>query len=143
MRVLALDVGDKTIGIALSDELGITAQGLFTLARTSVKRDTDEVLTLVRERGAGRVLVGLPINLDGSDSMQTTKVRDFAQKLENKMRSNGLAGIPVTLHDERFTTKIAERVLIEADMRREKRKGIIDRQAAVVLLQDWLDTNTP
>jgi len=85
------------------------------------------------------VVVGLPINLNGTDSIQTKKVRDFTSKLENKLRSNAMADIEVALHDERFTTKIAERALIEADMSRKKRAEIIDRQAAIVILQSYLE----
>jgi putative Holliday junction resolvase len=140
---LALDVGDKTIGIALSDELGITARGLFTLERVSDKKDTGKILALVCEHDCGAVVVGLPINLNGTDSVQTQKVREFAARLENKLRSNGKADVPVILHDERFTTKIAERVLIEADVSRKKRKEVIDKQAAVVILQSYLRETHP
>jgi putative Holliday junction resolvase len=138
LRALALDVGDKTIGVALSDELGITARGLFTLERVSEKKDTGKILDLVSEHNCGVVVVGLPINLNGTDSVQTQKVRQFAARLENKLRSNGKADVSVTLHDERFTTKIAEQVLIEADVSRKKRKEVIDKQAAVVILQSYL-----
>ena len=139
-HVLALDVGDKRIGIAISDALGITAQGITTVRRESIKKDTDAILSLIRENSCRRVVVGLPINLNGSDSIQTEKVRGFAEKLKNKLRSNGLAEVEVVYHDERFTTKIAEAVLIEADMRREKRREIIDRQSAVVILQSYLSS---
>ena len=141
MRSLALDVGDKRIGVAISDELGVTARGIFVIERTSDKSDTSRILEAVRENGAARVVVGLPLNLNGTDSLQTGKVREFAAKLENKLRSNGMPDIKVILHDERFTTKIAESVLIEADMRREKRREIIDSQAAAVILQSWLNSN--
>jgi putative Holliday junction resolvase len=137
---LALDVGDKTIGVALSDELGITARGLFALERVSPKRDTGKILALLEEYACGAVVVGLPINLNGTDSLQTVKVREFAVRLENKLRSNGKSDVPVILHDERFTTKIAEQALIEANMRREKRRAIIDQQAAVVILQSYLES---
>jgi putative Holliday junction resolvase len=135
-----LDVGDKTIGVALSDELEITARGLFTLERVSDKKDAGKLLTLVEEHGCGAVVIGLPINLNGSDSKQTLKVRTFAVRMENMLRSNGKSNVPVILHDERFTTKIAEKVLIEANMSREKRRTIIDKQAAVVILQSYLSS---
>jgi putative Holliday junction resolvase len=138
-RILALDVGDATIGVAISDDLGITARGLFTIRRTNQKADTQKILETIKEEGATAVVVGLPINLNGTDSIQTKKVRDFTSKLENKLRSNAMADIEVVLHDERFTTKIAERVLIEADMSRKKRAEIIDRQAAIVILQSYLE----
>jgi putative Holliday junction resolvase len=139
-RILALDVGDKTIGVALSDPLGITAQGLFTYERVSQKRDTTAITDLIREHEASAVVIGLPINLDGSDSVQTEKVREFTAKLTNKLRSNGMSYVEIILYDERFTTKIAQSVMIEAGMRREKRKEIIDRQAAVVILQGYLES---
>ena len=140
-RVLALDVGDKTIGIALSDELKIRAQGLMTYERIGMKKDTAKIIELIKENNCDTVVIGLPINLDGSDSIQTEKVRDFRLKLENKLRSTG-GGLQNTLiewQDERFTTVIAEEVLIAADVSREKRKKIIDKQAAVVILQSYLD----
>jgi putative Holliday junction resolvase len=137
---LALDVGDVSIGVAVSDELGITARGLFTLKRTNIKADMREILETVRKEGAGAVVVGLPINLNGTDSIQTGKVREFATRLGNSLRSNAMADVEVILHDERFTTKIAERALIEADMSRKKRAKIIDKQAAIVILQSYLDS---
>ncbi|MDR1496766.1 MAG: Holliday junction resolvase RuvX [Clostridiales Family XIII bacterium] len=140
MRRLALDVGDATIGVALSDELGITARGLFTIQRTDVKSDMRKIMETVKEEGARAVVVGLPLNLDGSDSVQTQKTRDFAAKLGNRLRSNAMADVDVVLYDERFTTKMAERVLIEADMSRKKRAKIIDKQAAVIILQSYLES---
>lgn len=140
-RTLALDVGDKTIGIAISDELGIIAQGLMTYERIGVKKDTNKILELVQEYKVGTVVIGLPLNLNGTDSIQTEKVRDFRTKLENKFRSTG-SGLQNTIfewQDERFTTIIAEDVLIAADLSREKRKQVIDKQAAVVILQSYLD----
>jgi putative Holliday junction resolvase len=139
-RILALDVGDKTIGVALSDALGITAQGLFTYERISLKRDTTAIIELIDEHDVSSVVIGLPINLDGTDSVQTEKVREFTEKLGNKLRSTGRSDVGIIMHDERFTTKIAASVMIEAGMRREKRKEIIDRQAAVVILQSYLES---
>jgi putative Holliday junction resolvase len=137
---LALDVGDVSIGVAVSDELGITARGLFTIKRTNIKADMQEILETARAEGVKAIVVGLPINLDGTDSIQTGKVRDFAIRLGNSLRSNAMADVEVVLHDERFTTKIAERVLIEADMSRKKRAKIIDKLAAIVILQSYLDS---
>ena len=85
------------------------------------------------------IVMGLPLNLDGSDSIQTEKVRAFRTMLENKMKSNAIKGVEIVYQDERFTTKIAESVLIEADVSRKKRKDVIDKQAAVIILQSWLD----
>ena len=141
MRILALDIGDKRIGVAISDELGVTARGLSTIERISYKNDTDAVIGIVREHQVACIVAGLPLNLDGSDSVQTVKTREFTKKLADKLRSNGLASVSVELHDERFTTKIAENVLIEADLSRKRRKDIIDKQAAVVILQSWLDSH--
>ena len=121
MRILGLDIGDKTIGVAVSDPLFISAQGVTTIERITI-------------------VSGLPLMLSGEDSPQTQKVREFVEKLQNKARSTGMK-LEFVFQDERFTTKIAEDVLIAADMRREKRKTIIDRQAAVIILQSYLDAN--
>lgn len=126
--------------MALSDALGITARGLTTIIRSSDKKDTGTIMDILKENDCSAVVIGLPIKLDGSDSPQTEKVRGFSSKLGNKLKSNGLSSIEIIFHDERFTTKIAEQVLIEADLSREKRKTIIDRQAAIVILQSYLDS---
>ncbi len=140
MRAISLDVGDKTIGVALSDPLGITANGLMTIERVGIRKDADKVLDLVREHECSVIVMGLPLNLNGSDSVQTQKVRDFRTMLENKMKSTGMKGIGVVFQDERFTTRIAENVLIEADVSRARRKKVIDKQAAVLILQSYLDS---
>ena len=140
MRAISSDVGDKTIGVALSDMLGITANGLMTIDRIGIRKDADKVLNLVKEHGCDTIVIGLPLNLDGSDSVQTQKVRDFRKMLENKMMSTGIKDIRVVFQDERFTTKIAENVLIEADVSRKKRRQVIDKQAAVIILQSFLDS---
>ena len=140
MRAISLDVGDKTIGVALSDMLGITANGLMTIDRIGIRKDADKVLNLVKEHGCDTIVIGLPLNLDRSDSVQTQKVRDFRKMLENKMMSTGIKDIRVVFQDERFTTKIAENVLIEADVSRKKRRQVIDKQAAVIILQSFLDS---
>jgi putative Holliday junction resolvase len=139
MRILALDVGTKTIGVAVSDPLGITAQGITTIERIGIKKDTNKVVNFVKEYECSEVVLGLPINLDGSDSIQTEKVYEFRTKLENKFRSTGLVNVKIEWQDERFTTVIAERVLIEADVSRKNRKKVIDKQAAVIILQSYLD----
>lgn len=140
MRKIGLDVGDKTVGIALSDELGITAQGLMTLQRIGIRKDTGKILDMVKEYNCDTIVIGLNLKLDGTDSPQTEKVREFRTMIENKLRSSGMKGIEVVWQDERFTTVIAERVLIEADVRREERKKVIDKQAAVIILQSYLDS---
>mgnify|MGYP004727535373 FL=1 len=139
MKAISLDVGDKTIGVALSDALMLTAQGLMTIERIGIRKDADKVLALVKEHGCDTIVMGLPLNLDGSDSIQTEKVRAFRTMLENKMKSNAIKGVEIVYQDERFTTKIAESVLIEADVSRKKRKDVIDKQTAVIILQAWLD----
>ncbi len=140
MRIIGLDVGDKTIGIALSDPLGITAQGISTYERVGIKKDTGHIVDMIRSNDCDTVVVGLPLNLDGSDSIQTEKVREFAEKLGNKLKSNGLAHVEVVFQDERLTTVQAERVMIEADLSRAHRKKIVDRQAAIIILQSYMDS---
>lgn len=140
MRKIALDVGDKTIGVALSDELGITGQGLTTIERVGIRKDCGKVMDLIREYGCDTVVIGLPLNLNGTDSVQTEKVREFRTMLENKMRSTGMQKVNVVWQDERFTTVMAERVLIDADVSRKKRKDVIDKQAAVIIMQSYLDS---
>ena len=139
MRKLGLDVGDKTIGVAVSDELDITAQGVTTIDRVGIRKDAGKVMDYVREYDCDTVVMGLPINLDGSDSVQTEKVREFRTMLENKMRSSGMADVKVEWKDERFTTVIAERVLMEANMKRKSRKEVVDKQAAIIILQSYMD----
>ncbi|MGN0659718.1 MAG: Holliday junction resolvase RuvX [Emergencia sp.] len=140
LRKIALDVGDKTVGIALSDPLGITAQGLMTLERVGIRKDTGKILDLVKEYDCDTIVIGLPKKLDGTDSIQTEKVYEFRTMLENKMRSTGMKGIEVVWQDERLTTVMAEKVLIEADVSRRKRKEVIDKQAAVLIMQSYLDS---
>lgn len=139
MRKLGLDVGDKTIGVAVSDELDITAQGVTTIDRIGIRKDAGKVMDYVQEYDCDTVVMGLPINLDGSDSVQTEKVREFRTMLENKMRSSGMADVKVEWQDERFTTVIAERVLMEANMKRKSRKEVVDKQAAIIILQSYMD----
>ena len=140
MRKIGLDVGDKTVGIAVSDELGYTAQGVTTLERVGIRKDTGKILEMIKEYGCDTVVIGLPLNLSGEDSVQTEKVRKFRAMLENKLRSSGMKDVNVVWQDERLTTVMAERVLIEADVSRAKRKQVIDKQAAVLILQSYLDS---
>lgn len=139
MKIIALDVGDKTIGVALSDDLLITAQGLMTIERVGSRKDAGKVMDLIKEYKCDTVVIGLPKNLNGTDSIQTEKVYDFRTLLENKMKSSGMKDVSILWQDERFTTQIAEKVLIEADVSRKKRKDVIDKQAAVLILQGYLD----
>lgn len=140
MKKMALDVGDKTIGVAVSDPLLITAQGIMTIERVGIKKDTTKVMELIKEHNCDTVVIGLPKKLDGTDSIQTEKVYEFKERLENKLRSSGMADIKIVYQDERLTTVMAERVLIEADVSRKGRKKVIDKQAAVLILQSYLDS---
>ena len=139
MKKLALDVGDKTIGVAVSDALNITAQGVNTIERVGIRKDAGKVMDYIKEFDCDTVVIGLPKKLDGTDSPQTEKVYEFKTMLENKMRSTGMAHIKVEFYDERLTTVMAEKVLIEADVSRKGRKKVIDKQAAVLILQGYLD----
>ena len=140
MKKIALDVGDKTIGVAVSDALNITAQGVTTIERVGIRKDSGKVMDYIREFDCDTVVIGLPKKLDGTDSPQTEKVYEFKTMLENKMRSSGMGHVKIEFYDERLTTVMAEKVLIEADMSRGKRKKVIDKQAAVIILQSYLDS---
>lgn len=140
MKKIALDVGDKTIGVALSDDLLYTGQGLMTIQRVGIRKDASKVIDLVREYKCDTIVVGLPKRLDGTDSPQTEKVHEFKNMLENKLLSLGMSkDVRIVYQDERLTTVMAEKVLIEADVSRKKRKQVIDKQAAVLIMQGYLD----
>ena len=139
-KIMALDVGDKTIGVAVSDALLLTAQGITTIDRISIRKDTTKVLELIKEHNCGTLIIGLPLNLDGTYSVQTENVKDFKLMMDNKLMSSGMKDVKTKFQDERFTTVMAEKVLIEADMSRKKRKKVIDKQAAVLILQSYLDS---
>ena len=131
-RIVALDVGDRRIGIAVSDPLGLTAQPVETYTRVGYGPDTRRIAQLAQQYGTNRILCGLPLNMDGTQGFQTQKVREFAGKLTE-------AGFVVEFYDERMTTVLAEGALLEADMRRENRKKKVDMVAAVMILQSYLD----
>ena len=132
-RILALDVGDKRIGIAVSDPLGITAQGLETYTRTEPEADIKYILELAQRYKPVKLLFGMPRNMDGSYGFQAQKVKAFADSvLENWDGEHDF-------FDERLTTSVAERVLIEADVSWQKRRKVIDKMAAVVILQGYLE----
>ena len=131
-RIVALDVGDRRIGIAVSDPLGITAQPIETYTRVGYGPDTRRIAQLAQQYDTNRILCGLPLNMDGTQGFQTQKVREFAEKLTE-------AGLTVEFYDERMTTVLAEGALLEADMRRENRKKKVDMVAAVMILQSYLD----
>jgi putative Holliday junction resolvase len=133
MRVLCLDVGDKRIGIAVSDALGITASGLKTIEAGSVFTELRKIIDDYREE-IGSIVVGMPRMMNGTVGIQGEKVLEFVRKLEKEIP------LPVTLWDERLSTIAADNVLIEAGMKRKKRKGLRDKVAATVILQNYLDS---
>lgn len=135
MRILGLDVGDKTIGVAISDPLGITAQGLEVIRRSdSNDKDFNRLKELVESREVAKVVVGLPRNMNGSMGPRAEKVLLFVQSLKKYL------DLPVETWDERLSTVEAERLLITADMSRGKRRKIIDKMAATIILQGYLDS---
>ena len=133
-RVLALDLGEVNIGLALSDPLRITAQPLETLRRIGPKKDMQRLAQLIEEREVGTVVVGLPLLLSGEDGDAARGAREFAEKLTRRFPK-----LVIDLWDERLTTVEAERTLIAADVRRSKRKKVIDTVAAVLILQGYLE----
>lgn len=133
MRALGLDLGTKTIGLAVSDELGLTAQGLPTLVRKSFRKDVEALQALVADRDVDRIVLGLPLNMDGSEGPRAEATRKFGEHLAS------VTALPVIYWDERLTTVAAQRVLLEGDVSREKRKKVIDQVAASLILQGWLD----
>lgn len=137
MRALGLDLGTKTIGIAVSDELGLTAQGLTTLERRGLRRDLEALAERVQEYGVDRFVIGLPLNMDGSEGPRAEFTRKFGTTLEDATK------LPVIYWDERLTTVAAHRALSEADVSGKKRKQVIDQVAATLILQGWLDSQRP
>lgn len=133
MRIMGLDVGVNTIGIAISDELGITAQGLKTLKRKSMDEDLKELSLLIQQFEVERIVVGLPIKMDGTLGKQAELVLNWMNGLKEKIR------VPIVSWDERLSTVGASKVLLEADLSRRKRKTVIDKLAAVLILQGYLD----
>ena len=133
-RILALDLGKKRIGLAISDPLGITAQGLPNLVRTRKRADLGALEGLARERGVGLFLMGNPMNMSGTEGRQSAWAREFAETLEK------YTGLPVKLWDERLTSVEAGRVLRESGISIEKRAAAVDRLSAVILLQSYLDS---
>ena len=119
MRVICLDVGEKRIGVAVSDALDLTAQGVETLWTRGHEQDAGRVLALCRQYETTRVLCGLPKNMDGTEGFQARRVRDFAERLSQ-------AGLEIRFEDERLTTKLATDLLIQGDVRRQRRKDVVD-----------------
>lgn len=136
-RILALDHGTKRIGVALSDELGWTAQPLETYERQTLDLDIAHILDLVKSHDVAKVLLGLPLRLNGEEGLAVQAVHQFLERLAEALP------VPVVTWDERLTTKDAEELLIAADVGWKKRKGLVDRIAAAILLQSYLEAQSP
>lgn len=134
-RILGLDVGDRTVGVAASDALLMTAQGVTTIRRTAIEEDVAALDAIMRERGADRLVVGLPKNMNGTEGERCAVVRAFAGALRAARPD-----VEIVFWDERLSTVGAARSLIAADVSRKKRKNVIDKMAAVFILQGYLDS---
>jgi putative Holliday junction resolvase len=132
-RILSLDFGSKTIGLAVTDELGLTAQGLPTLRRTNKRNDFDHLRRVIKQYGVAELVMGLPLRLSGATGIQSDKVEIFAQELRKKFK------LPVHLFDERLTSVEANRVLRESEMSIRRRAEVVDQLAAVLILQAFLE----
>jgi putative Holliday junction resolvase len=132
-RIMCVDIGEKRIGIAVSDLLGITAQGVETYTRKG-EGDAQYIADKAKELDAALIVAGLPLNMNGSEGPAVEKVRAFMNEVEK-------LGFKIAFQDERMTTMSAERTLIEADMSREKRRKVIDKVAAVYILRSYLDSH--
>lgn len=132
-RILGLDVGSKTIGLAVSDPLGITAQGLETLRRTNKRADFTRLEEVIRGYQVAEIVVGYPLRLSGAEGAQAEKMQQFAEELRRRFQ------LPVHLWDERLTSAQANRVLRDTDMSIKRRGAVVDRMAAVLILQSWME----
>ena len=132
-RVLGLDVGSKRIGVAVSDPLGITAQGLETIRRQNKRLDLEELGKIIRQYSISEIVVGYPLRLSGAEGTQSEKMQHFAEDLRKKF------GLPVHLWDERLSSSQANRLLREMELSIKKRAGAVDRMAAVLILQSWME----
>ena len=133
MRIMSLDVGSRTIGIACSDALLMTAQGIETIRRTSLEKDFNRLQELIVEYEVHELVVGMPKNMNGTKGERAEKTEEFVEKMKE------VIDLPISYWDERLSTVMAERQLIAADVSRKKRKSVIDKMAAVVILQGYLD----
>src|SRR5881394_2920897 len=132
-RVLGLDVGSKTIGMAVSDPLGITAQGLDTIRRQNKRLDFERLAAVIKDYAVVAIVVGYPLRLSGAEGTQSQKMQLFAEELRKKF------GLPVHLWDERLTSSQANRLLRDADLSIKRRGEAVDRMAAVLILQSWME----
>jgi putative holliday junction resolvase len=133
MRIMGLDVGSHTIGVAISDELGMTAQPFATIRRKSMEEDMKEIDTIIAHYGIGKIVVGLPRNMNGTLGKQAEAMFKWIKAFQKRIH------FPIVTWDERLSTVGATRVLLEADVSREKRKKVIDKLAAVFILQGYLN----
>jgi putative Holliday junction resolvase len=133
MRILGIDYGSKRLGLAVCDELGLTAQALTTITRKNRERDLEKIDAVIKEYNVEKIVVGYPLRLDGTEGIQCEKVNRFVDILKSKY------SLPIVKWDETLSTKEAEQILIEANMSRKKRKGVVDKLAAAIILQDYLD----
>jgi putative holliday junction resolvase len=132
-RILGMDVGSKTIGLAVSDPLGITAQGLQTIRRKNKRLDLEKLEQVIWDFDVAEIVVGYPLRLSGSEGSQAEKVRAFAEQLRGHFK------IPVHLWDERLSSAEANRLLRESEMSIKRRGEVVDRLAAVLILQNWME----
>ena len=132
-RLLGLDVGSKTIGMAVSDLLGITAQGLPTYRRRNKRLDFEELGRVIHQYSVAEIVVGYPLRMSGAEGVQAEKMRLFADEIRARF------GLPVHLVDERLTSAEANRVLRETEMSIKRRREVVDRMAAVLILQSWME----
>lgn len=138
MRLMGLDIGDRTIGVAVSDLLGWTAQGVSTIRRKSLEYDLEQLENYIKEYGVEAFVLGLPLNMNGTSGEAVEKVKAMAATLTERF------GLPVYYQDERLSTVSAHRALIEGDVSRKGRKKVVDKLAAVFILQTYLDNpNNP
>lgn len=136
VRILCLDVGRRRVGVALSDPLGLTAQGIAVLTRRNEEEDFKEIASLVSRHDVQEVVVGLPREMKGTLGEEARAMLSWIERLKERL------DVPVIPYDERLSTVEAERVLLEADLSRKKRKGVIDKVAAAIILQGYLDKKT-
>ena len=133
-RIMGLDIVDKTIGVAVSDLMGLTAQGVTTIKRVGKKKDIEAIKQIIAEKQVNKIVSGLPKNMNGTVGPQGEKVQKFCELLKEE------TNLPIEFWDERLSTVAAERSLIEGNVRRENRKKVIDMLAAVIILQGYLDS---
>jgi putative holliday junction resolvase len=142
MKLLALDIGDRRVGVAVSDAMGLIATPLTVVRRTSKARDFERIAQLAREQGAEALLIGHPVNEDGSAGPQAQRVERYATAMQGALESEGLA-LPLILWDERMSTQQAEEAMIASGRRPQERRERIDAVAAAIILQDYLDVQRP